>query len=160
MTTTNFQCLNHLSKFTIRTHTTSILKTNKMSTHEFSIGRWSQELGLTRYANQELPIIYGANTLEIHHQPSNIHISFCALEALRSWAYLNAPPVPHKAKGGPPSKWDYTFTTNYKGSITRSALGTDVPARPNATSVSKFKATQEQCSCNYHCVTILDFYYR
>ena len=145
MTTTNFQCLNHLSKFTIRIHVLKkILKTNKMSTHEFSIGRWSQELGLTRYANQELPIIYGANTLEIHHQKTNIRISFCALEALRSWAYLNAPPVPHKAKGGPPSKWDYTFTTNYKGSITRSALGTDIPARPNATSVSKSKATQEQ----------------
>jgi len=105
-TTTNHHSSSH--QFTARIHRAPILKTNKISTHEYSIGRWSQELGLTRYANQELPIIFGANSLEIIHHASSLRLSFCALEALRCWAYLNHPPVPFKAKNIPLSKWDYT----------------------------------------------------
>ena len=83
-----------------------ILDTSRTSTAESSAARWGQELGLTRVINQDLPLIYGANSLELVHV-SGVKISFCALDALRAWALLDLPPVPHRVKG-PLLEWDYT----------------------------------------------------
>lgn len=114
---------------------------------------------MTRFANQELPeAIWGDNFLELSYGsttskkdtdnisekgPSNtIRISFCALEALRTWALMDmgierkeeneveensnnnasnkerkiATVIPHKS-GKIPDPWDYTYTTNYSGSV-------------------------------------------
>ena len=133
---------------------------------------WKNELKLTRFANQELPeALWGDNFLDLqygtvhthgnhrdknknvqknHHQ-RGVRISFCALEALRTWALMdmdierrennqknvsstpsdndmkkdstnagkeNKLPtiIPHKS-GRTPDRWDYTYTTNYSGSV-------------------------------------------
>jgi hypothetical protein len=138
---------------------------------------WKNELMMTRFANQELPealwgdsfleISYGQNNSENNntgnktdnnskqnHRPRGVRISFCAMEALRTWALMdmdverkkndgmgansnaksetstpnktskigkeegkNLPKIiPHKS-GRTPDPWDYTYTTNYSGSV-------------------------------------------
>jgi len=118
----------------VRTVRAPILDTSKVSTAEYSVARWGQELGLTRYANQELPVIFGGNSLELYHQASGVRISFCALEALRSWALLDHPPVPYRSKTYPPCEWDYSFTTPYPGSTVVAPPGKGAVARCNLSS--------------------------
>ena len=80
---------------------------------------WKQELSLTRFSNQDLPeALFGANHLELYHEPSKIKISFSALHALRSWVVLDQPPIPHLSNV-PADAWDHTYTTDYPGSTTR-----------------------------------------
>lgn len=118
----------------IRTVRSPILDTSKVSTAEYSVARWGQELGLTRYANQELPIIFGGNSLELYHQASGVRISFCALEALRSWALLGHPAPPYRSKDYPPCGWDFSFTTTYPGSTVVAPPGKGAVARPDLSS--------------------------
>ncbi len=69
-------------------------------------------MNLTLHAGQHLPeAVYGANSIELLHQRSGVRISFCAMEAMRSWALLDTPPVKHLAPNAKPHEWDYTFTT-------------------------------------------------
>lgn len=96
-----------------------IYSTDNFSLSERSHVAWKQELGLTRFANQDLPeALYGDNHLEILHRPSQIKISFSALEALRCWTLSDNEPIPHLS-GAVPDAWDYTYTTDYYGSTTR-----------------------------------------
>ena len=143
--------------WTVRACHAPILKTSRVSTAENSAARWSQELGLTRFVNQDLPIIYGSNSLELRHEPSGVRISFCALEGLRAWAYLDHKAVPHLVQSAMQcerisdqaprlmhvcgvGEWDYTFTTPYAGATAVAPLGAGVPARPNDSSVVKRSA--------------------
>ena len=123
---------------------------------------WKKELMMTRFANQELPeALWGENFLELTYgnRGSNnegesrcgLRISFCAMEALRTWALMDMQVgrrksddqkvksdrndkidankmdrphndsklptiIPHKS-GRIPDSWDYTYTTNYSGSV-------------------------------------------
>ena len=60
-----------------------------------------------------------------------MRISFCALEALRSWALLDHVPVPHLAPDAAAPEWEYTFTTAYPGATTVTPVGT----QPDGTSI-------------------------
>ena len=75
----------------IRTRRAPILKNHKQSVSDDSHNAWRRELGLTRFAGQELPeYTYGGNSLELRHTASGVRLSFCALEAFRAWSLLEA----------------------------------------------------------------------
>ncbi|GMI00264.1 hypothetical protein TrVE_jg1822 [Triparma verrucosa] len=98
---------------------------------------WKQELSLTRFSNQDLPeALFGANHLELYHEPSKIKISFSALHALRSWVVLDQPPIPHLSNV-PADAWDHTYTTDYPGSTTRTSSPTNSPPQPDKTTLYK-----------------------
>ena len=133
---------------------------------------WKRDLGLTLVAGLELPeVVFGGSSLELRvvqrrrrrrrdrngkHGSDNddgVRLSFCALDALRSWALLSHPPPPHPSeiRARPPRRrhgtaerttgpdpttaiappgrhgWDYTFTTRYPGATDALPLGTDLP---------------------------------
>ena len=68
----------------IRVSKAGIYNSDNFSLSDKSHVAWKQELGLTRFANQDLPeALFGGNHLELLHKPSKIKISFSALEALR-----------------------------------------------------------------------------
>jgi hypothetical protein len=119
----------------VRTRRAPIIKNSELVVSEYSQGAWRRELSLTLLAGQHLPsLLGGGSSLELQHEASGVRIGFCALEALRSWALLDLPPVPHLAPHAPPAEWDYTFTTSYAGSTTVAPLGTRMPAQPDVTS--------------------------
>ena len=72
--------------------------------------------------------MFGDNSLELRHEASGVRISFCALEALRCWALLDLPPIPHRS-GFVADPWDYTFTTTYAGNTAIAALGSGLPTQ-------------------------------
>ena len=49
--------------------------------------------------NQNLPkaLYYGRNLLALRHDASGVRLAFDAREALRSWALLDAAPIPHRS---------------------------------------------------------------
>ncbi|EOD28619.1 hypothetical protein EMIHUDRAFT_114135 [Emiliania huxleyi CCMP1516] len=111
-----------------------MLKNSELSASAYSQGAWRRELGLTLYAGQHLPgQLYGGNSLELYHPASGVRISFCALEALRSWAGLDCAPVPHLSPSAPLPAWDYTFTTAYPGAVAVAPPGAGVPSQPDGT---------------------------
>ena len=121
--------------WTVRTRRAPIIENSKLSMSAYSQGAWKRELGLTLFAGQHLPShLFGGNSLELRHNASGVRVSFCALEALRAWAALQHPPVPHRATHAPPAEWDYTFTTNYPGATAVAALGQGMPAQPDGAS--------------------------
>jgi len=85
---------------------------------------WKNELKLTRFANQELPeALWGSNSLVLTHLGTGVRISFCAFEGLRIWSLMDGHDdaltiIPHLS-GRIPDPWDYTYTTNYSGSVER-----------------------------------------
>ena len=99
---------------------------------------WKRSLNLTLHAGQELPeALFADSSIEIKAPTGStgVRFSFCALDAMRSWALLNHPPPPHfheHSKGLKESShaWDYTFTTAYKGSTDTKPLGAHLPAHP------------------------------
>ena len=96
--------------WTIRTTRAPILSVAKRSLAADSQVAWKRELGLGRATNQELPeALYGRNLLALRHDASGVRLAFDAREALRSWALLDAAPIPHRSAA--PSTWDWTFTT-------------------------------------------------
>ena len=98
---------------------------------DYSHGAWKRELGLTSVAGQSLPgYLFGGNALELVHEASGVRISFCALEALRSWVLEETIPVRHLSPLASPPEWEYTFTTAYPGSTTVAPVGT----QPDGTS--------------------------
>ena len=116
----------------IRTQRAPVVKTSELSISEYSHGAWKRELGLTTVAGQSLPqCLFGGNSLELIHEASGVHISFCALEALRSWALLDHAPVPHLSPVAEAPQWEYTFTTAYPGAMTVEPVGT----QPDGTSI-------------------------
>jgi hypothetical protein len=181
----NSSRIDHRPCWTIRHRKSS--KIYDSDPHSLKIPRshnaWKNELMMTRFANQELPeALWGDSFLEIsygncnnnnsenknsktddikkeNHHPNGVRISFCAMEALRTWALMdmdveredndgmgaNSNPnaksettvpnnktsnnigkeegkkllptiIPHKS-GRTPDPWDYTYTTNYSGSV-------------------------------------------
>ena len=53
---------------------------------------------LNHTTNQELPeALYGRNLLALRHDASGVRLAFDAREALRSWALLDAEPIPHRS---------------------------------------------------------------
>ena len=83
----------------IRTTKARILKNSRVDSRDNTHIGWKRDLNLTLFAGQELPeVIYGDNSLEVCHAPSGVRISFTALSALRCWALLDHPPVPHWAE--------------------------------------------------------------
>jgi len=87
--------------------------------------------------------LWGENSLEITHNATGITVHFNALEALRSWAALDLPPVrvPAATTGSwlkfGAVDWDYTFTNTYPGSVTmlpRGSRGPIGPSRPDSSS--------------------------
>ena len=121
--------------WTVRTRRAPIIENSELSMSAYSQGAWKRELGLTLFAGQHLPShLFGGNSLELRHNASGVRVSFCALEALRAWAALQHPPVPHRATHAPPAEWDYTFTTNYPGATAVAALGQGMPAQPDGAS--------------------------
>ena len=118
----------------VRCHRAPMLKNSELSASAYSQGAWRRELGLTLYAGQHLPgQLYGGNSLELYHPVSGVRISFCALEALRSWAGLDCAPVPHLSPSAPLPAWDYTFTTAYPGAVAVAPPGAGVPSQPDGT---------------------------
>ena len=112
--------------WTIRTTRAPILSVAKRSLAADSQVAWKRELGLGRATNQELPeALYGRNLLALRHDASGVRLAFDAREALRSWALLDAEPIPHRSlaasfrstasprsrRSAAPSTWDWTFTT-------------------------------------------------
>ena len=84
--------------WTIRTTRAPILSVAKRSLAADSQVAWKRELGLGRATNQELPeALYGRNLLALRHDASGVRLAFDALEALRSWALLDAEPIPHRS---------------------------------------------------------------
>ena len=84
--------------WTIRTIRAPILSVAKRSLAADSQVAWKRELGLGRATNQELPeALYGRNILALRHDASGVRIGFDAREALRSWALLDAEPIPHRS---------------------------------------------------------------
>ena len=80
---------------------------------------------MTRFAGEELPeAVYGGSALELEHAGSGARLRFCARDALRGWALLQAPPLPHRAAAAAPHAWDFTFTTAYatRGPLSASRL--------------------------------------
>ena len=83
--------------WTIRTKRAPILSVAKRSLAADSQVAWKRELGLGRATNQELPeALYGRNLLALRHDASGVRLAFDAREALRSWALLDAEPIPHR----------------------------------------------------------------
>ena len=116
----------------IRTQRAPIVKSSELSISEYSHGAWKRELGLTTVAGQSLPqCLFGGNSLELIHEASGVRISFCALEALRSWALLDHAAVPHLAPDAAAPEWEYTFTTAYPGATTIAPVCT----QPDGTSI-------------------------
>ena len=112
--TTTFQC--PFGGWTFRTKHAPILKNSDNSTSADSTGAWKRELGMTTVAGMSLPsATYGSSLAEVMHEPSGVRISFCALEALRTWRLLDIEPVPHLSQSAGPPQWEYTFTTSYRG---------------------------------------------
>ena len=112
--------------WTIKTKRAPILSVAKRSLAADSQVAWKRELGLGRATNQELPeALYGRNLLALRHDASGVRLAFDAREALRSWALLDAEPIPHRSlaasfrstaltrsrRSAAPSTWDWTFTT-------------------------------------------------
>ena len=84
--------------WTIKTKRAPILSVAKRSLAADSQVAWKRELGLGRATNQELPeALYGRNLLALRHDASGVRLAFDALEALRSWALLDAEPIPHRS---------------------------------------------------------------
>ena len=84
--------------WTIRTTRAPILSVAKRSLAADSQVAWKRELGLGRATNQELPeALYGRNRLALRHDASGVRLAFDAREALRSWALLDAEPIPHRS---------------------------------------------------------------
>ena len=109
----------------VRTRQAPIVKSSEISMSDYSHGAWKRELGLTNVAGQSLPgYLFGGNALELVHEASGVRISFCALEALRSWVLEESAPVRHLSPLASPPEWDYTFTTAYPGSTTVAPVGT------------------------------------
>ena len=109
----------------VRTRQAPIVKSSEISMSDYSHGAWKRELGLTNVAGQSLPgYLFGGNALELVHEASGVRISFCALEALRSWVLEESVPVRHLSPLASPPEWDYTFTTAYPGSTTVAPVGT------------------------------------
>jgi len=99
--------------WTIKTKRAPILSVAKRSLAADSQVAWKRELGLGRATNQELPeALYGRNLLALRHDASGVRLAFDAREALRSWALLDAEPIPHRSAA--PSTWDWTFTTPFR----------------------------------------------
>ncbi len=112
--------------WTIRTTRAPILSVAKRSLAADSQVAWKRELGLGRATNQELPeALYGRNLLALRHDASGVRLGFDAREALRSWALLDAEPIPHRSAA--PSTWDWTFTTP-----SRAAWNSDFACRRDA----------------------------
>ena len=115
----------------IRTRQAPIVKSSEISMSDYSHGAWKRELGLTSVAGQSLPgYLFGGNALELVHEASGVRISFCALEALRSWVLEETVPVRHLSPLASPPEWEYTFTTAHPGSTTVAPVGT----QPDGTS--------------------------
>ncbi|OEU16081.1 hypothetical protein FRACYDRAFT_238668 [Fragilariopsis cylindrus CCMP1102] len=94
---------------------------------------WKNELKLTRFANQELPeALWGSNCLILTHLNTGVQISFCALEALRIWTLMDDEPIIPHLSGRIPDAWDYTYTTNYSGSIEKTTTTTTVESAASA----------------------------
>ena len=84
--------------WTIKTKRAPILSVAKRSLAADSQVAWKRELGLGRATNQELPeALYGRNLLALRHDASGVRLAFDAREALRSWALLDAEPIPHRS---------------------------------------------------------------
>ena len=84
--------------WTIKTKRAPILSVAKRSLAADSQVAWKRELGLGRATNQELPeALYGRNILALRHDASGVRLAFDAREALRSWALLDAEPIPHRS---------------------------------------------------------------
>ena len=84
--------------WTIKTKRAPILSVAKRSLAADSQVAWKRELGLGRATNQELPeALYGRNLLALRHEASGVRLAFDAREALRSWALLDAEPIPHRS---------------------------------------------------------------
>ena len=114
----------------VRLRRAPIVQTSEISLSDCSHGAWKRELGLTTVAGQSLPgCLFGGNALELVHS-SGVRLSFCALEALRSWALLEGEPVRHLSPHAAPPEWEYTFTTAYPGATTVAPVGT----QPDGTS--------------------------
>ena len=121
----------------VRTRQAPIVKSSEISMSDYSHGAWKRELGLTNVAGQSLPgYLFGGNALELVHEASGVRISFCALEALRSWQLEESAPVRHLSPLASPPEWDYTFTTAYPGSTTVAPVGT----QPDRTSFHSRRA--------------------
>ena len=111
----------------IKTRRGPILNNSVLNSSDNSHIGWRRELNLTLFAGQHLPeAMYGANSLEVYHERSGVRISFCALDALRSWTLLDHPAVPHLRPNAPLHEWDYSFTTDYSGSTAVAPPGTGV----------------------------------
>jgi hypothetical protein len=107
---------------------------------------WKNELKLTRFANQELPeALWGSNCLMLTHLNTGVRISFCALEALRTWTLMDDEPIIPHLSGRIPDAWDYTYTTNYSGSIEK----TTIEQAAVAAMVSTVAAKQPNGSTQY-----------
>ena len=84
--------------WTIRATRAPILSVANRSLAADSQVAWKRELGLGRATNQELPeALYGRNLLALRHDASGVRLAFDAREALRSWALLDAEPIPHRS---------------------------------------------------------------
>jgi hypothetical protein len=99
---------------------------------------WKNELKLTRFANQELPeALWGSNCLILTHLNTGVRISFCALEALRTWTLMDEKPIIPHLSGRIPDAWDYTYTTNYSGSIEKTTTTVESAAAMASTVAAK-----------------------
>ena len=86
-------------EWVIRATKARILKSSRVDSRDNTHIGWKRDLNLTLFAGQELPeVIYGDNSLEVCHAPTGLRISFTALAALRCWALLDHPPIPHWAE--------------------------------------------------------------
>ena len=110
---------------------------------------WKRELSC--FQGQDLPeALFGGSSLEIFHQASGLRLSFSALEALRSWASMDTPPVKVRhawSPTGPQARaaraleFDYTFTTSYRGSLAAvPELGSGLPCSPDTSSLLRHAA--------------------
>ena len=96
--------------WTVQTHRSKIYSNDSNSLEQKSHVVWKNELGLTRFSNQDLPeALWGSNLLTMHERNSDTTIYFCAIDALRSWLLLDQAPIPHQSRRRPDA-WDYTFT--------------------------------------------------
>ena len=144
-----------------------IFDSDPHSLKEKSHVAWKNELNLTRFANQELPeALWGSNWFGVTHLPTGVRISFCALEGLRVWTLMEEEGhddnnnnnhddvdalsiiIPHLS-GRIPDPWDYTYTTNYAGSVERIASNKEQSTCKTPDGQSLYSIKIAQCGSTY-----------